>query len=190
MAADIDPTNPGLEMWSSASGGVCDIRGEVIDSTARIPINFGIWWDGDLLRELLDHETVSKYIPSRSHYRDGEEGLSNIPFDFTGSSSHAVLMKLDDVAFNNGTKSNPALCADIIGDWREEIIARTTDNKHLRIYVSPINTPYRFHSFLTDPVYRHSVVMQNVGYNQPTNVGFYFGAELEGSGRTFRGWKF
>ena len=190
MAADIDPTNLGLEMWSSASGGVCDIRGEVIDSTARIPINFGIWWDGDLLRELLDHETVSKYIPSRSHYSEGEEGLSDIPFDFTGSSSHAVLMKLDDVAFNNGTKSNPALCADIIGDWREEIIARTTDNKHLRIYVSPINTPYRFHSFLTDPVYRHSVVMQNVGYNQPTNVGFYFGAELEGSGRTFRGWKF
>ena len=23
--------------------------------------NFGIWWDGDLLRELLDHEMVLKY---------------------------------------------------------------------------------------------------------------------------------
>jgi rhamnogalacturonan endolyase len=170
MAADIDPTNPGLEMWSSASGGICNVRGEVIDSTARIPINFGIWWDGDLLREMIDHETVSKYTP-----------------DFHAC---ANLIKFEDCAFNNGSKSNPALCADVIGDWREEVLTRTKDNRHLRLYVSPLPTKYRFHTFLSEPVYRHSVIMQNVGYNQPTNVGFYFGAELEGSGRLFRGWQF
>ena len=166
MAADIDPTSPGLEMWSSASGGICNIRGEVIDSKARVPVNFGIWWDGDLLRELLDHETVTKYTPQ------------------------STLAHFDDCSFNNGTKSNPALCADIIGDWREEVITRTRDNSALRIYISPIHTRYRFHTFLTDPVYRHSVTMQNVAYNQPTCVGFYFGNELEGSGRVFRGWPF
>ena len=168
MAADIDPKNPGLEMWSSASGGICDTRGEVIDSTARIPINFGIWWDDDLCRELLDHEKVTKYKP---------EGA-------------VTLAHFDGCTFNNGSKSNPCLCADVIGDWREEVLCRTTDNRHLRLYITPIPTKYRFHTFLSDPVYRHSLVMQNVGYNQPTNVGFYFGAELRRSGRHFRGWYF
>ena len=194
MAADIDPNNPGLEMWSSASGGVCNVRGEVIDSTARIPINFGIWWDGDLLRELLDHERVSKYIPLPNVSRQGgdgsEETLTGTPYDFSGSKSCVTLMKMDECAFNNGTKSNPALCADVLGDWREEVLTRTKDNRHLRLYITPIPTKYRFHTFLSDPVYRHSLVMQNVGYNQPTNVGFFFGADLEGSGRLFRGWQF
>ena len=194
MAADIDSNNPGLEMWSSASGGVCNVRGEVIDSTARIPINFGIWWDGDLLRELLDHERVSKYIPLPNVSRQGGEGseetLTGTPYDFSGSKSCVTLMKMDECAFNNGTKSNPALCADVLGDWREEVLTRTKDNRHLRLYITPIPTKYRFHTFLSDPVYRHSLVMQNVGYNQPTNVGFFFGADLEGSGRLFRGWQF
>ncbi len=192
MAADIDPNNPGLEMWSSASGGICDVRGEVIDSTARIPINFGIWWDGDLLREFLDHETVSKYKPnpSRQGGAGSEETLTGTPYDFSGSKSCITLAKMDDCTFNNGTKSNPALCADVLGDWREEVLTRTKDNRHLRLYITPIPTKYRFHTFLAEPVYRHSLVMQNVGYNQPTNVGFYFGAELEGSGRLFRGWQF
>ena len=198
MAADIDPTNPGLEMWSSASGGICNVQGEVIDSTARIPINFGIWWDGDLLREFLDHETVSKYIPKSSmspNYgnpsnTESEESLTGTPFDFSNSHAHANLIIFEGCAFNNGTKSNPALCADVLGDWREEVLTRTADNRHLRLYITPIPTKYRFHTFLSEPVYRHSLVMQNVGYNQPTNVGFYFGAELEGSGLLFRGWQF
>ena len=194
MAADIDPNSPGLEMWSSASGGICNIRGEVIDSTARVPINFGIWWDGDLLRELLDHESVSKYRATPNATRQGEEGsedtLTGTPYDFSGSKSCVTLLKMNDCTFNNGTKSNPALCADLIGDWREEVLTRTADNRHLRLYITPIPTPYRFHTFLADPVYRHSLTMQNVGYNQPTNVGFYFGAELKGSSRLFRGWQF
>ena len=113
-----------------------------------------------------------------------------MPFDFTGSSSVEVLAHFSDCTFNNGTKSNPALCADVLGDWREEVLTRTKDNRHLRLYITPIPTKYRFHTFLAEPVYRHSLVMQNVGYNQPTNTGFYFGAELEGSGRFFRGWQF
>ena len=77
MAADIDPTNPGVEMWSTDSHGIRNMKGEVVSTTKDasdpqhdntlvingkyLPVNFGIWWDGDLLRELLDHETVSKY---------------------------------------------------------------------------------------------------------------------------------
>ncbi len=170
MAADIDPANPGLEMWSSRSGGIRNIKGEALDSLARIPINMAVWWDGDLLREMLDHETVSKYIPQEHRC---------VP-----------LLKMEGCQFNNGSKSNPCLAADLVGDWREEVLVRTQDNEHLRLYVSPLPTPYRFHTFLQDPVYRHSITTQNVAYNQPTQVGFFFGAELKGSGRTFRGWQF
>lgn len=170
MAADVDPNNPGVEMWSSRSGGLRNVKGEVVDSMARIPINFAVWWDGDLLREMLDHETVSKYIPKEHACRP--------------------LTQMFDCQFNNGTKSNPCLAADIVGDWREEIVTRSRNSKHLRIYVSPMPTEYRFHTFLQDPVYRLSVAAQNVAYNQPTNVGFYFGAELKGSGKQFRGWQF
>lgn len=170
MAADIDPGNAGLEMWSSRSGGLRNVRGEVVDSMARIPVNMAVWWDGDLLREMLDHETISKYVPAEHSCRP--------------------LMQMFGCQFNNGTKSNPCLQADIVGDWREEVLVRTKDSSHLHLYVTTMPTSYRFHTFLQDPVYRHSVTTQNVAYNQPTQVGFYFGAELLGSGRLFRGWQF
>lgn len=181
MAADIDPTNPGLEMWSSASGmagvdgkpitgGQSGVDGSQPVRIGGLSTNMAVWWDGDLLRELLDHETVSKYDWNDHQCKP--------------------LLKMDGCQFNNGTKSNPCLQGDILGDWREEVLVRTRDSQHLRLYVSSIPTDYRFHTFLQDPVYRISIATQNVAYNQPTQPGFYFGAELKGSGRTFRGWKF
>lgn len=82
-------------------------------------------------------------------------------------------------ASNSGTKATPCLQGDIIGDWREEVLLRTEDNTALRLYVSPIVTDYRFHTFLEDPVYRISIATQNVAYNQPTQPGFYFGPDLK-----------
>ena len=53
--------------------------------------------------------------------------------------------------------------------------------------MTDIPTPYRFHTFLEDPVYRSSVATLNVDYNQPTHTGFYFGPDLLGHGIWFRG---
>ena len=78
-------------------------------------------------------------------------------------------------ASNNGSKSNPCLCADIFGDWREEIIARTRDNRELRIFTTTIPTKYRLTTLMHDPVYRLGVAWQNVSYNQPAHPGFYLG---------------
>lgn len=171
MAADIDPHNEGLEMWSSASGGILNTKGDVVCSSPKgLPVNMAVWWDGDLLREMLDKECVSKY-------------------DWNNQECFP-LANFEGCRFNNGTKSNPCLQGDILGDWREEVIVRTADSDALRIYVSPCPTPYRFHTFLEDRPYRLSLTMQNVAYNQPTQPGFYFGSELEGSGKDFRGYKF
>lgn len=94
---------------------------------------------------------------------------------------------MEGCMWNNGTKANPCLQADIIGDWREEVLMRTADNQNLRLYVSPIPTDYRFHTFCEDPTYRVSVANENIAYNQPAEPGFYFGPDLKG--QTFRGTK-
>ena len=166
MAADIDPTQPGVEMWSVASGGIRNVKGEVVKDRVRgLSCNMAVWWDGDLLRELLDRNRISKY--------NWEKGICERIAIFEGTLS------------NNGTKANPCLQGDIVGDWREEVLMRTTDNTALRLYVSTIPTDYRFHTFLEDPIYRISIATQNVAYNQPTQPGFYFGPELQGT--VFRG---
>lgn len=168
LAADIDPTHPGVEMWSGQSGGIRNAKGEIIaPKQRRMPTNMAIWWDGDLLRELLDGNVISKYDWKKKRF--------------------SMLTTFEGTLSNNGTKANPCLQGDIIGDWREEVLLRSEDNASLRLYVSTLPTEYRFHTFLEDPIYRISIATQNVGYNQPTQPGFYFGPALKG---TFRGYRF
>lgn len=174
MAADIDPTHEGVELWSPNTDGIRSFEGELISSRhafegpakSRIPANFSVLWDGDLLREILDGITISKY-----NWLTGN--LDKVK-------------TFDGCAWNNGTKRNPCLQADIIGDWREEVLVRTADNDALRLYVTDIPTDYRFHTFMEDPAYRVSVANQNVAYNQPSEPGFYFGPDLK-KGKKFRG---
>lgn len=159
MAADIDPTNYGLEMWSASQKGYYDINGKYHETAKWIPQNSAVWWDGDLLRELLDKDSIQK-------------------FDWnSGSCKNLLDFKADGCVFNNGTKQNPCLSADILGDWREEVIVRTQDNKELRIYTTTIATSYRFPSFMEDIPYRISVATENVAYNQPPEPGYYFGQD-------------
>jgi rhamnogalacturonan endolyase len=165
VAADIDPRYPGVEMWSLASGGIRNLAGEVTAARVKgLSTNMAVWWDGDLLRELLDGTRVSKYVWE--------------------ADSCCVLAQFDGCVRNNGSKSNPCVHADILGDWREEVLVRTQDNSALRLYMTTIPTEYRLHTFLHDPVYRISIATQNVAYNQPTQPGFYIGSDVHGE---FRG---
>ncbi|MEO2006023.1 MAG: hypothetical protein ABGY41_18210, partial [Candidatus Poribacteria bacterium] len=113
-----------------------------------------------ITRELLDHTTVSKW-----NWLDGSETTLLVAADYGCVS-------------NNGTKGNPCLVVDILGDWREEVIWRTEDNSELRIFTSTEPTDHRFTTLMHDPLYRLSVAWQNVSYNQPTQVGFYMGAGM------------
>ncbi|GAB4457126.1 MAG: rhamnogalacturonan lyase [Armatimonadaceae bacterium] len=159
VALDIDPRYPGYEMWASGAGlsGVWNVKGETISEAKPRSCNFGIWWDGDLLREILDGVTITKW-------------------DWENSTEIPVLDGKDwNCASNNGTKANPALSADILGDWREELIARTADNKELRIFTTTIPTQHRMVTLMHDPQYRLAIAWQNVGYNQPPHPGFFLG---------------
>lgn len=163
MAADIDPTNPGWEMWTTASGGIRDFRGKVLSEKSGASVNFAAWWDGDLTRELLNSNVIEKYNP--------ESGKVEVLRRFEGAKSI------------NGSKATPCISGDILGDWREEVLLCSSDGKELRLYVSTIPTDYRFHTFLEDPAYRTSLANENICYNQPPETSFYFGEDMGGTVR-------
>jgi len=157
VAMDMDPRHRGYECWAAGGGlrGLYNAKGKRISDARPRSCNMGVWWDADLLREILDGTSIDKW-----DYRNGRANR---------------LLSARGCARNNGTKSNPCLHADILGDWREEVIWRTSDNRELRIYTTTIPADRRLYTLMHDPVYRLSVAWQNVGYNQPTQPGFYMG---------------
>ncbi|GAB2618907.1 rhamnogalacturonan exolyase [Belliella aquatica] len=163
IAIDVDPRYRGFESWASGDGlsGVWNVKGEKISDKKPSSANMAIWWDGDLLRELLDGVNIDKW-------------------DWENSKSNRILSGADyQVVRNNGTKSNPNLSADIFGDWREELITRTEDGKELRIFSTTIPTEYRIYTLMHNPHYRLSVAWQNVAYNQPPHTDYYFGYDMD-----------
>ena len=83
------------------------------------------------------------------------------------------------VLSNNWKKGNPCIQADILGDWREEVIWRNTDSTELRIYTTTELTNHKFYTLMHDSVYRCSVAFQNTAYNQCTQTSFYIGPEMD-----------
>lgn len=152
VAFDIDERYPGAECWVRGGGisGLYNCKGEKIAERAPRSCNFAIYWDGDLLRELLDGTRIQKY-----HWQD---------------QSMEMLLQAEGCRSNNGSKSTPSISADIYGDWREEVVFPTRDNKELRIYTTTIPTDYRMPSLMYDPIYRLGIAWQNVGYNIPPHL--------------------
>jgi len=155
LAADVYPDNKGAEFWPSGIGGLAGGTGEIVKYTAPSSTNFAIWWDGDLLRELLDGTSITSYTP---------------PYNVFSPSG---------VASNNGSKATPCLQADLLGDWREEVIWRSTDSTELRLYTTTDITEYRIYTLMHDPVYRLGIAWQNVAYNQPPHTSFYLGVDMD-----------
>jgi fibronectin type 3 domain-containing protein len=167
-AGDIDPRYSGAEGWAvdgafnSPTGWLYSAAGDLISRTIP-PANHMIWWDGDLLREILDHDW------------DEPLGVGFIGKWDWAAEETTRLLTADGTYSNNGTKGNPTLTADLFGDWREEAIWRTEDSSALRLYATPHPTGHRLPTLMHDPVYRLGVAWQNVGYNQPPHTSYYLG---------------
>ncbi|MEE1762348.1 MULTISPECIES: rhamnogalacturonan lyase [unclassified Streptomyces] len=155
VAGDIHAGNDGPEMWSASDTSVRDEAGA---TKGREPssVNFLSWWDGDPVRELLDGTRIDKY----------------------GTSADTRLLTGSGVSSNNGTKATPALSGDILGDWREEVVWRTSGNTALRIYSTPIETNTKITTLLHDPMYRTGLAWQNTAYNQPPHTSFFIGNNM------------
>ena len=150
---DIDPRYPGSESWTAGAGveGVWDAKGNEIGKVKPGSCNFRVYWDGDLLDELLDKNHIDKWNWE--------------------TQKTERLMTAEGCESNNGTKATPMISADLFGDWREEVVFRTSDNQALRIYTTTIPTKYRRFTLMQDPQYRDSIAWQNTAYNQPPHVG-------------------
>ena len=153
LAIDIDPRYKGYECWG-AVGNLYDCKGNQI-GTAKPSMNFAVWWDADLSRELLDGNHIDKW-------------------DYLNAKTNRILTATD-CSSNNSTKATPNLSADIFGDWREEVILRKTDNTALRIFTTIIPATNRIYTLMHDPQYRVAIAWQNSAYNQPPHPSFYLG---------------
>lgn len=153
VAGNFIPGNNGAEFASAANDNVYDAHGNILTSWSSITKwsqNYAIYWDGDLEQELLDRNMIDKYEAGRIFNASG-------------------------VSYNNGTKANTSLTADILGDWREEIIFPTTDGSSLRVFTTTDETEYRIFTLMHDMQYRCQVAAQNVAYNQGAYTSFFLG---------------
>lgn len=124
-------------------------------------LNQRIYWDGDLLDEVMDSP--------------GSEAREGAIYKPTGGR----LLTTVDCNTNNSSKNNPCAIADLFGDWREELVMRAAGNTCIRIWTTPIPTQYSLYTLWHDHQYRNAMVWQSVGYNQPPHKSYFVG-ELEG----------
>ncbi|MDE5872025.1 MAG: Por secretion system protein, partial [Muribaculaceae bacterium] len=161
LIANVSSKFAGSEYWSTLDGNVMN-SGKVVGSR-RPSVNFRIFWDGDLLDELLDGTTVTK--PN-----EDLTSVSNVKL-FAGT-SHA--------ASCNSTKATPNLQADLFGDWREEVILHDSSTESdLIIFTTTIPTEYKVPCLMTDRQYREAIAWQNVAYNQPPHLSYNLEAQYD-----------
>ena len=147
--------NKGAEFWGAADGNMYNSAGKQID-TKRPAMNFFIYWDGDLEREILDGTAITK---------------------MTGQGKFDRIFTADGCGSNNSTKSVPCMTADLFGDWREELILRTNDNTKLRVWCTNSTTKVRLTTLMHDMQYRAQNCCQQSSYNQPPHVSYYLGSD-------------
>lgn len=156
MAGNImDGPTLGAEVWGGGKVFAATSGTDITNTNLAVSVNFRVYWDGDILTELMDGTWVSKtHVGSPIFQAPGAEA-------------------------NNGTKSNPGLSADLLGDWREELIFRTANPAKIRLYTTTTPTNHRNYTLLHDRQYRLGLVWQNVAYNQPPHLSYFLG-NLEG----------
>ena len=115
--------------------------------------NFLIYWDDDEWRELENGTSITK----------------------VGGGS---LLSCSDCGSNNGTKSTPTLTADLLGDWREELVLRQSSNASLKVFTTTTVTKRRIYTLMHDPTYRAQANFEQSSYNQPPHVGFHLGTGM------------
>lgn len=155
---DIDPSHPGYEYWTSTAdvtapgAGVYNVQDGKV-STTTPSVNFRIWWDGDKASENLDSTYVEKWDPAT-------ETSAKI-FEPTGVVA--------------GARNATPFYGDLLGDWREEILAETADHSALRLYTTTEPTRTRIYTLAQNAEYRLGWTVR--GYLQSTYTDYYLGTE-------------
>ena len=103
-----------------------DCRGNKV-ADKRPSCNFRIYWDGDLYEELLDGTDIMKRNST-----------------LTSDAAKWSLGQYSNAQSCNSTKKTPCLSADILGDWREEVILWDgSTSSDLLIFTTTEETKYK-----------------------------------------------
>ena len=173
LVGDFSENWRGYECWPGSryvSGtrvnATFDCKGNVVVNEKVPPSNFRIYWDGDLLDEFFDgrfEKTTKGYNPRVTKRNATGTGDSNT-WNFNTYQAYAC----------NTTKATPCLQADILGDWREELILWDgSTSSDLLIFSTTIASKYRVPTLMEDHNYRLAIAWQNCAYNQPPHLGYY-----------------
>ncbi len=172
LAADVSDQWRGYECWPSnyyvngqSTQASFDCKGNIV-AEKRSSTNFRIYWDGDLLDELFDGKYDSGTGNSTPTVTKRNAKLTSdaASWDFSVYKAQSC----------NTTKATPCLQADILGDWREELVLWDGSNSSdLLIFTTTEPTKYRVPCLMQDHNYRMAIAWQNVAYNQPPHLGYY-----------------
>lgn len=172
IAGNFSNTYPGSLMSSARTNGfISSVTGQTaMENDGTIMQNFRIYWDGDLQEETFNYGKMSD---------DGYDHGLNPHVVKQGSNWNTNYWAFGENVWTcNSTKGSPNFQGDIFGDWREELILRTSDHK-LRIYTTTEATKWRNYTLWHDHDYRNAMCWQMCGYNQPPHVSYFLG-QLEG----------
>ena len=116
-----------------------------------------IWFDGDLVHEGVNGANINKL----------------------NDNTFAATSYLQTGLTSTGQKGTPTLKADLLGDWREEVILRSGSGNSSRIAIVTTLAPteYGIRTLMHDPMYRVGVANKNAGYDQVGFASFYLGDE-------------
>jgi hypothetical protein len=162
MIGDVDPAVPGIENWAI---GMQSADGDKL-STTTPGTNMSIRWAADMTTQIINGS--GDQTPTIDDWKRGR------------------LLTADGTRTNNGTKGTPSLVADVVGDWREEMLVRTADSSALRMYLSTEVTNHKLYTLMHDPQYRAEVARQNTTYNQPSYTDFYLASDMDFAGVPLR----
>lgn len=159
MIGKVDSKTRGLQVWVRE---MYDCRGNRLPSPV-LGTNQNIKWAADLTTQVID----------------GADYLGPVHTGVINDTIHGIMLKPEDTLTNNGSKGNPCLVADIFGDFREEILLRTKDDKAIRIYMNTELTNHKLFTLMHDTQYRCGVAWQNNCYNQPCYTKFYYADDMD-----------
>ncbi len=171
LAADFIPSHKGSEFWSSADNYMYACEDGSTVRSGKPDTNFRIYWTGDPFDQTFDGRYDSdalEYSPRIRAYKTSSSSITTVQEFYSHGQPDCC----------NTTKATPCLQADILGDWREEIImfAHETDHSSptvkLLIFSTPEPTDYKVPCLMEDHVYRMGVAWQNSSYNQPPHLGY------------------
>lgn len=135
---------------------ICKGNGVFEKTEAAYGTRNRIFWNGDIYDEFNDSGIVTSWD------NENYEVIFN-------------RLKHDNIS---ASQTYPAFQADILGDWREELICPTDNGEYLTVFFTTDPTNYKLKTLMHDPVYRSGVCAEQTASNIMPHVGFYMDKEM------------